>query len=69
MRLGQNGSAADDFPAKRLKRKANTASSYGTVCGLVGPSCYNKGRAPETLACDRLVACVEEAARLLVNSS
>ena len=30
---------------------------------------YNEGRSPETLACDRLVASVEEAARLLVNSS
>ncbi|MEO5765529.1 MAG: HAD-IIIA family hydrolase [Casimicrobiaceae bacterium] len=28
---------------------------------------YNEGRSPETLACDRLVASVQEAARLLVN--
>lgn len=28
---------------------------------------YNEGRAPETLACDRMVATVEEAARLLVG--
>jgi phosphoglycolate phosphatase len=30
------------------------------------PYGYNEGRAPQTLACDRLVATVEEAARLLV---
>jgi phosphoglycolate phosphatase len=30
------------------------------------PYGYNEGRAPETLACDRLVATVEEAARLVV---
>ena len=30
------------------------------------PYGYNEGRAPETLACDRLVATVEEAARLLL---
>ncbi len=30
------------------------------------PYGYNEGRAPETLACDRLVQTVEEAARLLV---
>jgi phosphoglycolate phosphatase len=29
------------------------------------PYGYNEGRAPETLACDRIVATVEEAARLL----
>jgi len=32
------------------------------------PYGYNEGRAPETLACDRLVATVEEAARLLTES-
>jgi phosphoglycolate phosphatase len=31
------------------------------------PYGYNEGRGPETLACDRLVATVEEAARLLVS--
>ena len=31
------------------------------------PYGYNEGRAPETLACDRIVATVEEAARLLGN--
>ncbi len=30
------------------------------------PYGYNEGRGPETLACDRLVATVEEAARLLI---
>ena len=30
---------------------------------------YNEGRPPETLACDRLVASVDEAARLLVESN
>ena len=32
---------------------------------LIVPYGYNEGRAPETLACDRMVATVEEAARLL----
>jgi phosphoglycolate phosphatase len=32
------------------------------------PYGYNEGRAPETLACDRLVATIEEAARLLAPS-
>jgi phosphoglycolate phosphatase len=31
------------------------------------PYGYNEGRSPETLACDRLVATIEEAARLLVR--
>jgi phosphoglycolate phosphatase len=31
------------------------------------PYGYNEGRAPETLACDRMVATVEEAARLLMG--
>ena len=31
------------------------------------PYGYNEGRGPETLACDRMVATVEEAARLLVG--
>jgi phosphoglycolate phosphatase len=31
------------------------------------PYGYNEGRGPETLACDRMVATVEEAARLLVH--
>jgi hypothetical protein len=30
------------------------------------PYGYNEGRKPETLACDRLVETIEEAARLLV---
>lgn len=33
------------------------------------PYGYNEGRGPETLACDRLVADIEEAARLLVAGS
>jgi len=33
------------------------------------PYGYNEGRAPETLACDRMVGSVEEAARILVNAS
>ena len=31
------------------------------------PYGYNEGRGPETLACDRMVATVEEAALLLVG--
>jgi phosphoglycolate phosphatase len=31
------------------------------------PYGYNEGRGPETLACDRLVSTIEEAARLLVT--
>ena len=33
------------------------------------PYGYNEGRGPETLACDRLVATVEEAARLITASA
>lgn len=33
------------------------------------PYGYNEGRAPETLACDRVVATVEEAARLLLGGA
>ena len=32
------------------------------------PYGYNEGRRPETLACDRLVATIDEAARLVVAS-
>ena len=32
------------------------------------PYGYNEGRAPETLACDRLVQTIDEAARLLAPS-
>jgi phosphoglycolate phosphatase len=33
------------------------------------PYGYNEGRAPETLACDRIVATLEEAARLLIATA
>jgi phosphoglycolate phosphatase len=33
------------------------------------PYGYNEGRPPETLACDRMVATVEEAARLVIGST
>ena len=52
------GDSDNDIAAARAAGCPVWCVSYG----------YNEGRSPETLACDRLVATVDEAARLIVGA-
>ncbi len=65
-----DGHAASSKPSCSAIRKRMSAAARAAGCPVwCVPYGYNEGRDPATLACDRIVATVEEAARLLVNAT